>query len=465
MMYNKIISCISFILCLLLFVGCTGSNISKDGNDSKPDKGVYNKIISDIIESTRDKVKKQVESNTTTTVVTTTKNQNPVKIEKPKPKPETTPKPAPNLHKDPEIEKILSRKVNIDYVRQFNLSNDELIVYRQFVNAIQNNIEEVVLEKQISYSDFQIVFSCFLDTSFENSNAFNLASVFKTSQNKVVKVVFEYTKYNKEENEKRNKQLNDVVSSLVKQINKKETEFDKILFIHDYLINTCKYSLKDIKGDENINKSIFTAYGALIEKEAVCSGYSKAFSLLCYKSGIQSMIVTGKSKGENPQNHMWNMVKCDGEWYHIDVTWDDSLQIKTNENRYEYFNVDTKTIEKDHVIDKLYFSPPVTEATKANYFIKNNLFVNEYKQFKDIVSNKIGGSKEGNYTIFVKCSSSIVYSQCLHNFFNEPEREVYDVIKQINENIKKDGLIAEAKSFNSYSATNVIIINYEIKTI
>ena len=22
-------------------------------------------------------------------------------------------------------------------------------------------------------------------------------------------------------------------------------------------------------------------------------------------------------------NHAWNLIKIDGEWYHIDVTWDD----------------------------------------------------------------------------------------------------------------------------------------------
>lgn len=70
--------------------------------------------------------------------------------------------------------------------------------------------------------------------------------------------------------------------------------------------------------EQRTGTRIYTAYGALVEGDAVCQGYALAYKLLLDKCGIDSVLVTSNEMG-----HAWNLVKLDGSWYHVDVTWDD----------------------------------------------------------------------------------------------------------------------------------------------
>ena len=101
--------------------------------------------------------------------------------------------------------------------------------------------------------------------------------------------------------------------------------------IHDYLAGSMKYD-KDAEKAPSKNgtlKSALDVYGALIEGKAICEGYTKAFQYLCYLVGINSNQVVGKK-------HMWNVVKIGGEWYQVDLTWDDTIAKKNRRNNSGY---------------------------------------------------------------------------------------------------------------------------------
>lgn len=117
----------------------------------------------------------------------------------------------------------------------------------------------------------------------------------------------------------------DAMHEAVDKFSTKSTSVrDKVLDINNYLVDLITY-------DPNVgteSESVFThdAYGALADTNhyAVCDGYSKAFLLLCEKEGIESVVVLGSSV-PNMVGHAWNYVKMDnGQWYAIDVTWNDS---------------------------------------------------------------------------------------------------------------------------------------------
>lgn len=81
---------------------------------------------------------------------------------------------------------------------------------------------------------------------------------------------------------------------------------------------------------------------------AVCEGYAKAFSALCYKAGIQTEYVIGRG---NNSSHGWNLVRVDGVWYQIDVTWDsNNTTVRNNEANiyYKYFLLPDNVMEEDH---------------------------------------------------------------------------------------------------------------------
>ncbi len=133
--------------------------------------------------------------------------------------------------------------------------------------------------------------------------------------------------------------LLDKVETKKKQIleNVSGTNYQKIQYIHNWLIDNIKY---DITYSKNNNRNI---YGTLIENEVVCEGYAKAFKYLLDELEIPCIIVSGQAiNSENMQeNHMWNYVQINDIWYAVDVTWDDPIIINGNklsdESRYKYF--------------------------------------------------------------------------------------------------------------------------------
>lgn len=61
----------------------------------------------------------------------------------------------------------------------------------------------------------------------------------------------------------------------------------------------------------------------------VCDGYARAFKVLCDRLEIPCVLVDGYAKTSaqaQGQFHMWNSVQLpDGEWYGVDVTWNDPV--------------------------------------------------------------------------------------------------------------------------------------------
>lgn len=151
------------------------------------------------------------------------------------------------------------------------------------------------------------------------------------------------------------------------------SDYDKAKTLHDRLIDTVTYTFTS--NDQN-------AYGALVEGQAVCNGYAKAYQHLMLKAGIPTWFVRGTSTNPTagtPIAHAWNLVKLDGKWYYTDVTWDD----QGANTFYTYFNITTKQLLEGHTFDDLYASlVPTATATAANYYIKEERNFTKYDQSK-----------------------------------------------------------------------------------
>ena len=181
--------------------------------------------------------------------------------------------------------------------------------------------------------------------------------------------------------------LDEVVNSVTAATKNLSSQFEAELYIHDFICNNTAY---------NINgKYIYSAYGALVDKNAVCEGYSKAFALLCSKAGINSFLVRGVSK---EQNHMWNTVNIDNAWYNIDVTWDDQ-NINGNQT-YSYFNLTDAELYIDHTPashinpksgaadEKELFNltKNICTAAEMNYFIHEKLILSNENEIGELSS-------------------------------------------------------------------------------
>lgn len=100
-----------------------------------------------------------------------------------------------------------------------------------------------------------------------------------------------------------------------------------------------------------------TACGAILDNVGVCQSYTLAYKILCNRAGIENIPIYSTQLG-----HMWNLVKLDGNWYHVDVTYDDpvySNDLGDNDNvqtifgaSHKNFLVSDATIQKNHEAQK-----------------------------------------------------------------------------------------------------------------
>lgn len=106
---------------------------------------------------------------------------------------------------------------------------------------------------------------------------------------------------------------------------------EKALAVHDYLALNCEYDY-DRYLQNDVPGISHSAYGALVNGIAVCDGYADAFAYLMEEElGIDCDVVSSSSMA-----HAWNMVYIDGNWYHVDVTWDDPARDSIGYVKHNY---------------------------------------------------------------------------------------------------------------------------------
>lgn len=103
--------------------------------------------------------------------------------------------------------------------------------------------------------------------------------------------------------------INNELSPLYAEINTKQTYYEKIRTAYDYVIEELEYEIN------SENHNILTS---LKEDKGVSpKAYAILFSIIMDKLGYENIIVTGTIKGNT--DHAWNMVKVQGNWYHVDT--------------------------------------------------------------------------------------------------------------------------------------------------
>ena len=143
-------------------------------------------------------------------------------------------------------------------------------------------------------------------------------------------------KYSKEEVTKIQNKMNEITLKL--NINSYNNINDKIKIFHDYIANTNEYD----KEKESTGNSVYhsdTAIGTLFEGKSVCSGYTDTLAIFLNMLSLDNTRVS-------TNNHIWNVVNINNNWYHIDLTWDDPVtSSKKNIITYDYFLITTDELK------------------------------------------------------------------------------------------------------------------------
>lgn len=136
------------------------------------------------------------------------------------------------------------------------------------------------------------------------------------------------------------------------------TDYEKEWAIYRWLSRNVVYDWRQNDPAQTAPRSSFQPYGAIVEQTAVCLGYASAFQLFMDLLDVECITVLGAAFNSSG-DHAWNMVKLNGEWYCVDVTWDLN---RSSPESCSYFNVTSDHMAKtDHQWD--YANTPMATAT------------------------------------------------------------------------------------------------------
>jgi len=289
------------------------------------------------------------------------------------------------------------------------LSQKEKAVYEALYRGISDHEEKITLPYDISGKTYSKVY-CIIEK--QEPELFWVDSVYYTAEKiRDAKIVY---RADEKEAESMKKKLEKAADSILHYIPDYLTDYQKVMQIHDSLINSCRY----VETEETGYCS--TAYGCLVRKEANCEGYAKAFDLICSRIGINAVLITGEVEGG--ENHAWNQVNVSGKWYNIDVTWDDS-DIE-GDTRRAYFLCDDSEFYRNHTPDREHFEPFVCNSSENNYYNINGLYA---ENVEDAASIVVQGLMRGDESVEIKFANDIVYDAFSEKYIKD--QKVFELIE------------------------------------
>ena len=259
------------------------------------------------------------------------------------------------------------------------------------------------------------------------------------------KIVFSGTyTMSKEDVERGRVKTDEYVSRVVQGYSGDGSDYDKIKYVYDYLIRNNEYVPESVN---NQNILSVVEYG-----QTVCQGYTKMMQLILNKMGIFCTLVNGTACGSggvpDPEDladvknaewggHVWNIVKCNGMYYNVDVTWGDAAITLMNANgetsdnidvNYEFFLVDDASLDETHKPEPV-VTMPRCNSMDDNYYIHEGLYFTAvdpdrfYRAFESSIAS-------GERIMFIKASSPEAYNKIRKHLFDD--QNVFEYLGRSN---------------------------------
>lgn len=232
----------------------------------------------------------------------------------------------------------------------FNVSTSSLIDADSWLNEL-NGIEEINCEYKRVKNGYNVVVSL---SYWDN---YSIVNAYQTDNTNLLtpKQLELYNRY---------------LEVLSTYTSPDATQWANELAIHDYLVANIQY----VTGDD----SIYNAYDALMNGTAVCNGYTECFKTFMDMLGIECTAISGSAGNEL---HVWNLVRLDGQWYQVDVTWDDPIN-GDGKIEHAYFNITSETMAKDHSWNTALY----VQADGMVYSYPNIMKLPSFSNNKELVS-------------------------------------------------------------------------------
>lgn len=317
---------------------------------------------------------------------------------------------------------ILNNYTKKYFYQQLNSTEKKL--YAALFKGIADHKSNINFEdNRVSAETLDYVFELL---RFENPQFFWLLDNYnyKTDESGLAYAIRPDYAYTRDESETMQAKIDKKADAIKKKLSSCKTEYDKVLLIHDEIVNNTVYAFSD-------NNNCYTLYGCLVDKKSVCQGYANAFSYLCQREGIVCVNVNGKMKSDDTQWHEWNRVKVDGKWYNMDVTWDDpaySDQVLL----HDYFLITDKQLKEDHItMDWFPFGKKeAATSTSLSYFKKEGLpyYRDADTAYKELIKLASSNYRKGVYKTTIYCH----FNEIEALFHKLEKQEAYDDLGKYN---------------------------------
>lgn len=120
------------------------------------------------------------------------------------------------------------------------------------------------------------------------------------------------------------------------------SDLEKETAVYSWIVNNVDYDWTHQDVLRETPRESFTPYGGLVNRTAVCLGYATTFQLLMDLAGVECITVVGAADFST-EDHGWNMVRLNGNWYCLDVTWDANYReqgaTRGRERDWMFFNI------------------------------------------------------------------------------------------------------------------------------
>lgn len=273
------------------------------------------------------------------------------------------------------------------------LKSDEKAIYVKMDDSVKDMKNKVVLGSVDTEGLYDKIRRAITAYYYDNPDIYYLSNEYDVTTIDLKIAQFSTLKLNyiadsEQELELKNTELDNAIDRIIQStITEDMTQFEKELALHDALVKKVTYyEYSDL---QTIPMIKHTAYGALVQNEAVCDGYSKAFKLLLEKVGIESIIIGGSTQAEL---HAWNLVKLDDKYYHVDVT-SNKLDYSKKHVIHAYFNLSDTQISKTHSIDDS-FNMPKCDSQEYDYYNRMSYYISKEDNLYNKLSTIIREQKQ-----------------------------------------------------------------------
>ena len=294
------------------------------------------------------------------------------------------------------------------------LGADEKTVYREILQGVQENIEEIYVHAsdakktntlfQYVMKDYPEIFWC---------NGTTTSTVYKGEEGETYTVLEPVYLYDSERRKVMEQEIRDAAEQCIAEVQETAGDYEKILYVYDYIVNLVEYD-QEASDNQNI-------YSVLVNHRSVCAGYSKATQYLLERMGVFCTYVTGKTT--DGQSHAWNLVKCNGDYYYVDTTWGDPVfqesegdsESDQNHISYDYMCCDEEELFRTHIPDSDILFPSCTKMD-YNYYVVNGMYYREYNS-EEILKSMNETIWAGENPTVLKFSDHDVYAKAHDDIF------------------------------------------------